>query len=83
MQENLPYAIRADILSNLFMGGFIMAFAGANVALIYASKYKDVHIVVNISGRFNLLGGIEGRLGKNFMQRIKRDGFIDVKDKRG
>ncbi|XP_054819791.1 putative uncharacterized protein YDL057W isoform X2 [Prosopis cineraria] len=56
---------------------------GANVALLYASKYKDVDIIVNISGRFNLVKGIEGRLGKNFMQRIKRDGFIDAKNARG
>lgn len=60
-----------------------MVFAGGNVALLYASKYKDVHVVVNISGRFNLVRGIEDRLGKDFMQRIKRDGFIDVKNRRG
>ncbi|KAF7817384.1 BAAT/acyl-CoA thioester hydrolase carboxy-terminal protein [Senna tora] len=56
---------------------------GGNVVLLYASKYKDVNVVVNISGRFNLVRGIEDRLGKNFMQRIKRDGFIDVKNRRG
>ena len=60
-----------------------MVSAGGNVALLYASKYKDVHTIVNISGRFNLLRGMEGRLGKNFIKRIKRDGFIDVKNKRG
>lgn len=51
--------------------------------LLYASKYNDVNIVVNISGRFNLERGIEGRLGKDFLQRIKKSGFIDVKNKRG
>ncbi|XP_061367826.1 uncharacterized protein LOC133310842 isoform X2 [Gastrolobium bilobum] len=56
---------------------------GGNVVLLYASKYKDVDIVVNISGRFNLARGMESRLGKNFIQRIKQDGFIDVKNKRG
>ncbi|KAK4599077.1 hypothetical protein RGQ29_009232 [Quercus rubra] len=39
--------------------------------------------VVNMSGRFNLERGIEGRLGKNFLQRIKETGFIDVWNKRG
>lgn len=53
------------------------------MALLYASKYKDVDIIVNISGRFNLVKGIEGRLGKKFMQRIKRDGYVDVKNSRG
>ncbi|ESW33014.1 hypothetical protein PHAVU_001G036300 [Phaseolus vulgaris] len=56
---------------------------GGNVVLFYASKYKDIHIVVNISGRFNLVRGMEGRLGKRFMQKIKQDGYIDVKNKRG
>uniref|UniRef100_A0A452ZPF5 Serine aminopeptidase S33 domain-containing protein n=1 Tax=Aegilops tauschii subsp. strangulata TaxID=200361 RepID=A0A452ZPF5_AEGTS len=27
--------------------------------------------------------GIEGRLGKNFLQRIKKDGYIDVRNKKG
>ncbi|CAI8606099.1 unnamed protein product [Vicia faba] len=56
---------------------------GGNVALLYASKYKDIHTVVNISGRFNLARGMESRLGENFIQRIKQDGFIDVTNKRG
>lgn len=51
--------------------------------LLYASKYNDVDIVVDISGRFNLERGIEGRLGKDFLQRIKKNGFIDVKNRRG
>ncbi|GKV03616.1 hypothetical protein SLEP1_g15890 [Rubroshorea leprosula] len=56
---------------------------GGNVVLLYASKYNDVPIVVNISGRFNLERGMEGRLGKDFLQRIKQDGFIDVKNRKG
>lgn len=51
--------------------------------IMYAAKYRDVGTVVNISGRFDLKRGIEGRLGKDFLQRIKRDGYIDVKNKRG
>ncbi|XP_074331423.1 uncharacterized protein LOC141668433 isoform X2 [Apium graveolens] len=56
---------------------------GGNVVLLYASKYSDVSTVVNISGRFNLERGIEWRLGKDFLKRIKQSGFIDVKDRRG
>lgn len=51
--------------------------------LLYASKYKDVPIVVNIAGRYNLERGIEGRLGKNYLEKIKQDGYIDVRNKRG
>ncbi|XP_050366792.1 uncharacterized protein LOC126785214 isoform X1 [Argentina anserina] len=56
---------------------------GGNAVILYGAKYRDVPLVVNISGRFNLERGIEGRLGKDYLQRIKQDGFIDVKNKRG
>lgn len=56
---------------------------GGNVVLLYASKFHDVHRVVNISGRFDLKKGIEERLGNDFMERMKKDGFIDVMDKMG
>ncbi|KAL7187778.1 hypothetical protein ACSBR1_037770 [Camellia fascicularis] len=56
---------------------------GGNVVLLYASTYNDVCKVVNISGRFNLKRGIEGRLGKDFLERIKQNGFIDVKNRKG
>ncbi|XP_047307315.1 uncharacterized protein LOC124910683 [Impatiens glandulifera] len=56
---------------------------GGNVALLYASMYNDIYNVINISGRFDLKRGIEGRLGKNFLQKIKQDGFIDVTNRRG
>lgn len=56
---------------------------GGYVVLLYASVYNDIPRVVNISGRFNLKRGIEDRLGKDYMRRIKENGFIDVKDKFG
>uniref|UniRef100_A0A0D3EG30 Serine aminopeptidase S33 domain-containing protein n=1 Tax=Brassica oleracea var. oleracea TaxID=109376 RepID=A0A0D3EG30_BRAOL len=52
---------------------------GGSVVLLYAAKYKDVHTVVNISGRFFLERGIEMRLGKDYLKRIKENGFIDVR----
>uniref|UniRef100_A0A2N9EP89 Serine aminopeptidase S33 domain-containing protein n=1 Tax=Fagus sylvatica TaxID=28930 RepID=A0A2N9EP89_FAGSY len=56
---------------------------GGNVVLLYPSKYHDIHTVVNLSGRYDLKKGIEERLGKDFMQRIKEDGFVDIKNKTG
>lgn len=53
------------------------------MVLLYASMFNDVSIVINISGRFNLERGVEGPLGKDFLQRIKQKGFIDVRNKRG
>ncbi|XP_075095430.1 uncharacterized protein LOC107800772 isoform X5 [Nicotiana tabacum] len=56
---------------------------GGDVVLLYASKYHDVHTVVNLSGRYNLEKGIAERLGEDFLEIIKKDGFIDVKNTAG
>ncbi|KAI3447143.1 hypothetical protein Pfo_003808 [Paulownia fortunei] len=56
---------------------------GGNVVLLYASKYHDIPAVVNVSGRYDLKRGIEERLGKKFFERLKKDGYIDVKTKEG
>ncbi|KAB1209338.1 hypothetical protein CJ030_MR6G016559, partial [Morella rubra] len=56
---------------------------GGNVVLLYASKYHDIHTVINVSGRYDLTKGIEERLGTDYMQRIKEHGFIEVKNREG
>ncbi|KAJ0676788.1 putative feruloyl esterase [Helianthus annuus] len=56
---------------------------GGNVVLLYASKYHDVRCVINVSGHYKTEGGVEERLGKGFMQKVKENGFIDVKSKTG
>ncbi|KAK6119560.1 hypothetical protein DH2020_046689 [Rehmannia glutinosa] len=56
---------------------------GGNAVLLYASRYNDIHTIVNIAGRFNLKRGIEGRLGKDFLEKIEQYGFIDVKNRKG
>ncbi|KAL0888086.1 hypothetical protein Bca101_012069 [Brassica carinata] len=56
---------------------------GGSVVLLYAAKYKDVQTVVNISGRFFLERGMERRLGKDYFTRIKENGFIDVRNRKG
>lgn len=56
---------------------------GGDVVLLYASKYPDIRTVVNVSGRYDLKKGIKERLGEDFMQIIKKEGFIDVKNKKG
>jgi hypothetical protein len=57
--------------------------AGGDVVLLYASKYHDIKTVVNLSGRYDLKVGIEERLGKDYLERIKKDGFIDVRTRTG
>ncbi|MED6109266.1 hypothetical protein PIB30_031811 [Stylosanthes scabra] len=56
---------------------------GANAVLLYASKYHDIKTVVNLSGRYDLKGGLEECLGKDFMERISKDGFIELKTNSG
>lgn len=51
--------------------------------LLYASKYHDIPTVVNVSGRYNLVRGIAERMGKDFFEQIKKDGYFDVKNKKG
>ena len=53
------------------------------MVLLYASKYHDVPRVINVSGRYKTEGGVQERLGKGFLQKVKEDGFIDVKGKTG
>ncbi|KAK3436262.1 hypothetical protein EUGRSUZ_C00878 [Eucalyptus grandis] len=56
---------------------------GGRIVLLYASKYHDIHTVVNVCACYDLKRGIEDFLGKDSMQKIKEDGFIDVKTKSG
>ncbi|PIA41811.1 hypothetical protein AQUCO_02200325v1 [Aquilegia coerulea] len=54
---------------------------GGDVVLLYASKYGDVPTIINVAGRYDLKKGIAEHLGKDFIEVIKRDGFIDVVSK--
>lgn len=56
---------------------------GGDVVILYASIYDNVHMVVNLSGRFYLEKGIEERLGKEFIDRINKEGYIEAKNKSG
>ncbi|KAM5588711.1 hypothetical protein ABKV19_006933 [Rosa sericea] len=56
---------------------------GGDVVLLYASKYHDIRTVVNVSGRYDLKKGIGERLGKDFMEMIRKEGFLDIKNNTG
>lgn len=58
-------------------------FAGGDVVLLYASKYHDIPAVINLSGRYDLKVGIQERFGKDIWEKLKKDGYIDVKTKTG
>jgi len=52
--------------------------AGANSAILYASKYDDVKTIVNLSGSHDLKVGLVTRFGKEFVERIMKEGFIEL-----
>ncbi|WJX24198.1 hypothetical protein P8452_13333 [Trifolium repens] len=65
--------------SNRVVRAIVGHSKGGVIALLYASKYHDVKTIVNLSGRYNLQAGIEERLGKDYLERIMKEGFIDVR----
>ena len=50
---------------------------------LYASIYDNVRTIVNLSGRFDLKKGIEERIGEGSIDRINKEGYLDIKDKFG
>ncbi|WJX28339.1 hypothetical protein P8452_17075 [Trifolium repens] len=69
--------------SNRVIRAIVGHSKGGDVVLLYASKYHDIKTVINLSGRYDLKEGIEERLGKDYLERIKKDGFIDVRTRTG
>ncbi|XP_058758262.1 uncharacterized protein LOC131631485 [Vicia villosa] len=69
--------------SNRIIRAIVGHSKGGDVVLLHASKYHDIRTVVNISGRYDLKVGIEERLGKDYLERIRKEGFIDVKKRSG
>ncbi|KAL5658594.1 hypothetical protein ACJX0J_031757, partial [Zea mays] len=55
---------------NFYFGGFVIRGRG-DVVVLYASIYKDVPMVK----------GIEECLGKEVMDRINKEGYVDVTSK--
>ncbi|GLU10057.1 hypothetical protein SLE2022_268850 [Rubroshorea leprosula] len=81
--DDLHYVIQHFNGANRIITAILGHSKGGNVVLLYASKYHDVNTVVNVSGRYDLKRGIEERLGKDFMESIKKDGYFDFKNKTG
>ncbi|KAL3825538.1 hypothetical protein ACJIZ3_021567 [Penstemon smallii] len=61
--EDLRAVIEYFIELNRSTTAIIGHSKGGNVVLVYASKYHDIGIVVNLSGRYVLNRGIKERLG--------------------
>ncbi|KAL6226698.1 hypothetical protein ACLB2K_000659 [Fragaria x ananassa] len=81
--DDLRAVIQHFSRTNHTVSAIIGHSKGGDEVLLYASKYGDVRTVVNVSGRYDLNGGLDLRLGKNFMERIKKQEYLDIKDKTG
>ncbi|XP_062091043.1 uncharacterized protein LOC133797224 isoform X2 [Humulus lupulus] len=76
--DDLRAVIEHFSAANRVIAGII----GHSKVLLYASKYHDIHTVVNISGRYDLKSGLVERLGEDIMQKLGESGYIDVKDEK-
>ncbi|PWA72473.1 alpha/beta-Hydrolases superfamily protein [Artemisia annua] len=53
-----------------------MLETGGNVVLLYASKYHDVHRVIDVSGRYKTEGGVKEHLGKGVLTVHESDDSV-------
>ncbi|XP_024979524.1 uncharacterized protein LOC112516612 isoform X1 [Cynara cardunculus var. scolymus] len=81
--DDLHEVVRHFTKANRIVTAIVGHSKGGDVVLLYASLHRDVQTVVNVSGRCSLDRGIEQRLGDNYLERAKRDGYIDVKSGTG
>ncbi|KAG2598597.1 hypothetical protein PVAP13_5KG295100 [Panicum virgatum] len=78
----------ATALTKQGIGAFHFDFSGngwkcGGSICLYLRRCSQFPMVVNLSGRFYLEKGVEERLGKEFMDRINKEGYIDVVNKSG
>ncbi|KAJ0745655.1 putative feruloyl esterase [Helianthus annuus] len=81
--DDLQAVIQHFTAENRVVSAILGHSKGGNVVVLYASLHHDIHTVVNVSGRYKMDRGIEERLGKDYLERVKKDGFIDIKSKKG
>ncbi|RHN73521.1 putative feruloyl esterase [Medicago truncatula] len=65
--------------SNRVIRAIVGHSKGGDIVLLYASKYHDVKTVVNVSGRFDLNRHIGEGLGIDYLERNRKEGFLDKK----
>ncbi|XP_076911572.1 putative uncharacterized protein YDL057W [Bidens hawaiensis] len=81
--DDLKAVVQHFSEANRVVSAIIGHSKGGNVVVLYASLHQDIKTVVNVSGRYRMDRGLEEHLGKDYLERAKKDGFIDVKSKTG
>ncbi|KAL1554960.1 hypothetical protein AAHA92_15456 [Salvia divinorum] len=54
---------------------------GGDGVILYASKYHDIPVVINLSNPIDLKRGMEDRFGKDIFDKLRKDGCVDVESK--
>ncbi|PON36474.1 Alpha/Beta hydrolase [Trema orientale] len=80
--DDLGAVIQHFSEANHVIIGILRHSKGGDAVLLYASRYHDIHTVVNVSERYDLKRGIVEHLGEDFMQRLKEKGYVDTKDRK-
>ncbi|XP_076937234.1 uncharacterized protein LOC143604723 isoform X2 [Bidens hawaiensis] len=81
--DDLQAVIQYFTAENRVISAILGHSKGGNAVVLYASLHHDIHTVVNLSGRYKMDRGIEERLGKENLERVKKDGFVDIKSRKG
>lgn len=62
---------------------FFSDFAGGDAVILYACKYHDLPVMVNLSSPCFLKSGMEEVFGKDIWDKLKKDGSVDANSKTG
>jgi hypothetical protein len=57
--------------------------AAGSVVIMYAAKYGDVPLVVNLCGRYVMGRGIKERFGEKNLAKLREEGFVYITDSKG
>lgn len=77
--EDIRSVVEYFVGSNRSIIAILGHSKGGDAVLLYASKYHDIPAVINLSSPSDLQRGMEDRFGKDIWERLKKDGYIDVK----
>ncbi|KAL8223328.1 hypothetical protein R6Q57_018803 [Mikania cordata] len=81
--DDLHAVIQHFTAANHGVSAIIGHSKGGNVVVLYASLHHNIPTIVHVSGRYKMDRGIEDRLGIDYLERAKKDGFIDIKTHTG
>ncbi|KAI7725650.1 hypothetical protein M8C21_001675, partial [Ambrosia artemisiifolia] len=71
--DDLKSVIEHFGAANRVVSAIIGHSKGGTVVILYASLHKDIKTVVDVSGRYKLDRPIEARLGKDYLERFKKE----------